>query len=69
MRVKMVPECRELGQESSEFRDRQQGMGDNAKEQMREYHNVTAIGYSRQFQEPNWVNDAAIKTIVEHGGG
>ena len=45
------------------------GMGDSAKEQMREYQNVTAIGFARQFPEPKWVNGAAIKAIAEHGGG
>lgn len=43
-------------------------MGDNAKEQMHEYHDVTAIGYARQFPEPKWVNDAAIDAVLEYGG-
>ena len=43
-------------------------MGDPKKETMREFHNVTPIGYARQFQEPNWVNGPAITTIVEHDG-
>jgi hypothetical protein len=43
-------------------------MGDPAKERMREFHDVTPIGYARQFQEPNWVNGPAITTIVERGG-
>ena len=51
------------------FRKQLVGMGDSAKEQMREYHDVTAIGYARQFPEPKWVNDAAIEAIVEHDGG
>ena len=50
------------------FRKQLVGMGDGAKEQMREYHNVTAIGYARQFPEPKWVNDAAIDAILEYGG-
>ena len=43
-------------------------MGDPAKEMMREFHNVTPIGYARQFQEPGWVNGPAITAIVERGG-
>jgi hypothetical protein len=43
-------------------------MGDSEKETMREFHNVTPLGYARQFQEPSWVNGPAITTIVEHGG-
>jgi ankyrin repeat protein len=43
-------------------------MGDPEKERMREFHNVTPIGYARQFQEPRWVNGPAISLIVERGG-
>jgi ankyrin repeat protein len=43
-------------------------MGDPEKEMMREFHNVTPIGYARQFQEPSWVNGPAIAAIVERGG-
>jgi ankyrin repeat protein len=43
-------------------------MGDPEKEMMREFHNVTPIGYSSQFQEPRWVNGPAITAIVERGG-
>jgi Ankyrin repeat len=43
-------------------------MGDSEKEKMREFHNVTPIGYARQFQEPNWMNELAIAAIVERGG-
>jgi hypothetical protein len=43
-------------------------MGDAEKERMREFHNVTPIGYARQFQEPSCVNGPAITTIVERGG-
>jgi ankyrin repeat protein len=43
-------------------------MGEPEKERMREFHNVTPIGYASQFQEPNWVNGPAITAIVEHGG-
>jgi ankyrin repeat protein len=43
-------------------------MGDPEKERMREFHDVTPIGYARQFQEPTWVNGPAITAIVECGG-
>ena len=43
-------------------------MGNPEKETMREFHNVTPIGYARQFQEPSWVNGPAITAIVERGG-
>ncbi len=42
--------------------------GDPERERMHEYHNVTAIGFARQFQEPPWVNEAAITAIQEYGG-
>jgi hypothetical protein len=35
---------------------------------MREFDNVTPIGYARQWQEPSWVNGPAIAAIVERGG-
>ncbi len=50
------------------FRKQLRDMGDAEKEKMREFHNVTPIGYARQFQEPNWVNEQAIAAIVEYGG-
>jgi ankyrin repeat protein len=43
-------------------------MGDPEKERMREFHNVTPIGYANQFQEPSCVNGPAITAIVERGG-
>ena len=43
-------------------------MGDLEKELMREFHDVTPIGYASQFQEPAWVNDPAIAAIMERGG-
>jgi ankyrin repeat protein len=43
-------------------------MGDPEKEMMREFHNVTPIGYASQFQEPSWVNGPAIAAIAERGG-
>lgn len=42
--------------------------GDPEKERMHEYHDVTAISFARQFQEPGWVNEAAIGAIREFGG-
>ena len=43
-------------------------MGDPEKERMREFHNVTPLGYASQFQEPSWVNGQAISAIIERGG-
>jgi ankyrin repeat protein len=43
-------------------------MGDPEKERMREFHNVTPLGYARQFQEPRWVNGPAVNAIRERGG-
>jgi hypothetical protein len=43
-------------------------MGNPDKEIMREFHNVTPIGYAREFQEPAWVNGPAIAMIAERGG-
>jgi len=43
-------------------------MGDPEKERMREFHNVTPIGYASQFQEPSWVNGPALTAIAERGG-
>jgi ankyrin repeat protein len=43
-------------------------LGDPEKEAMREFHNVTPLGYASQFQEPRWVNRPAITAIVERGG-
>ena len=34
----------------------------------REYHGVTAIGFANRFQDPDYVNEAAVKAIREHGG-
>jgi ankyrin repeat protein len=50
------------------FRKQLRDMGDPAKELMREFHDVTPIGYARQFQEPSWVNGPAITTLAERGG-
>lgn len=43
-------------------------MGDPEKEQMREFHDVTAIGFARQFQEPHWANADSIAAIRQYGG-
>lgn len=48
------------------FRKQLVDMGDRDKEQMREYHDVTAIDFARQFQEPNWVNELAIAAILDY---
>jgi ankyrin repeat protein len=41
-------------------------MADGEKEQMREFHNVTAIEFARQFQEPRWINEEAINAISDY---
>jgi ankyrin repeat protein len=43
-------------------------MGDPEKEQLREFRNVTATGYARQYVEPRWVNEPALAAIASHGG-
>lgn len=51
------------------FRKQLGAMGDEVKERMYEYYDVTAIEFARQFQEPRWVNELAIEAIQEHVGG
>jgi ankyrin repeat protein len=50
------------------FRKQLSWEGDKEKEQMREYHDVTAVGFAKQFQVPEWIDEAAIAAILEHGG-
>jgi ankyrin repeat protein len=50
------------------FRKQLVDVGDPEKEKMREYHDVTPIGFARMFQEPRWVNEAAIAAIREYEG-
>jgi ankyrin repeat protein len=50
------------------FRKQLRDVGDPEKEKMREFHNVTPLGYAKQFQEPRWVCAAATKLIAERGG-
>lgn len=38
------------------------------KNEMREFHNVTALSYGRQFQEPRAVSQPALDLIVARGG-
>jgi hypothetical protein len=52
----------------AKIRKQLRDMGDPEMEMMREFHNVTPIGYASQFQEPKWVNGPAITAIVERGG-
>ena len=42
--------------------------GEPEKEQLHEFHNVTAVEFGRQFQEPRMINEAAIAAVVEHLG-
>ncbi len=41
---------------------------DFEKESAREYHDITPIGFARQFQEQGWINEAAIRAIEAYGG-
>jgi len=50
------------------FRKQLRDMGHPEKEQLREFRNVTPIGYARQFQEPKWVSEDALKLIAQRGG-
>ena len=50
------------------FRKQLRMTGNPETERMFEYHDVTAIDFARQFQEPHFVNEAAIAAIREHGG-
>ncbi len=42
--------------------------GDPETENMREFHNVTPIGYAKQFQASRFVNGPALMAIEERGG-
>jgi ankyrin repeat protein len=42
--------------------------GNPETEKMREFHNVTPIGYARRFQEPGWVSEPALTLLAAHGG-
>ena len=50
------------------FRKQLRDTGDPETERMREFHNVTPVGYANQFQVPGWVNGPAIAAIVDRGG-
>ena len=50
------------------FRKQLRHMGDPDREKMHEFHNVTATGFARQFQEPKWVNEQVLAVIRAHGG-
>jgi ankyrin repeat protein len=50
------------------FRKQLGDMGEPEKERMFEYHDATPIAFARQYQEPAWVNEAAIAEIVARGG-
>lgn len=43
-------------------------MGDPELERMYEFHNVTAVEYARQFQEPRFINEAAIVVVEGRAG-
>jgi ankyrin repeat protein len=50
------------------FRKQLVDVGEPEKERMHEFHDVTPIGFARDFQEPAWVNEPAIAAIKEYGG-
>jgi ankyrin repeat protein len=50
------------------FRKQLVDTGDPESEKMREFHNVTPIGYAGQFQRPGWVSHPAVALIREFGG-
>jgi ankyrin repeat protein len=50
------------------FRKQLVDMGDPEKEKIREYRDVTPIGFATAFQEPQWINEAAVRAIREYGG-
>ncbi|MPY89739.1 MAG: hypothetical protein GEU99_17685 [Luteitalea sp.] len=47
---------------------RKQLGGAPEKQEMREFHNVTAVEFAERFQEPHMINEAAIAAIGEHTG-
>ncbi len=50
------------------LRKQLQDMGDPELEKMYEFHDVTPTTYARQFQGPQWVNEAALAAIAAVGG-
>ena len=50
------------------FRKQLRDMGDPEKERMREFRDVSPVGYAHQFQEQRWVNEPALAAIIEYGG-
>jgi hypothetical protein len=50
------------------FRKQLRDMGDPEKERMVVFHEVTPIGYARQYQEPGWVNEPALTALAAAGG-
>lgn len=50
------------------FRKQLRDMGDPEKEQVREFRNVTPIGYASGYLEPGWVSQPAVALLREYGG-
>ncbi len=48
------------------FRKQLGSMGDQEKERMYEFHDVTPAMYAQQYQEPAWINGAAMAAIEEN---
>jgi ankyrin repeat protein len=49
------------------FRKQLKDMGDPEKEQMRPFVDVTPVQYARQYQAPEFVNEAAVALMKEYG--
>jgi hypothetical protein len=43
-------------------------MGEPDKEALREFRDVTPLGYAKRFQEPRWVSQPALALLRDHGG-
>jgi ankyrin repeat protein len=67
-KARLLLECGANPNARATIRKQLRDMRDPEKEVMREFRNVTPIGYAAQFQEPSWVNRPAIAAIVERGG-
>lgn len=50
------------------FRKQLVDLGDAEKERMREYRDVTPIGFAEVFPQVQWVDEAAVRAIREYGG-
>lgn len=42
--------------------------GEADKDELVDFHGVTALGYAKRFQEPRWVSQPALALLAAHGG-